>query len=756
MAKKAAKEAGEKKSSPGKDLLVRIRKHYRISSEADLHNRRDAKTDIEFVNVPGKQWDENIKRERGSERPCYEFNKLRITSKRVINDMRSNRPQGKVRGTEGGDKKTAGIIEGLIRNIWANSDGDTIIDYEAQYQVDGGMGAWRVDTRYVAEDAFDQDVVIKEIANPFCLYWDPSAKDQLKRDAKYWILTDRVSRASYEERWPRADISHFELGDEFDDQDEWEDDETVRIVEYWYSEPYHKELLQLKDGKVVDASSDEAAGIPPDRIAKKRRVKCDRIRMCIASGSAILEGPTDWAGAHFPFVVVFGEYVIIDGKVYWFGLPRFAKDSQRSYNVTRTSVTETIALAPQSKYWATPEQAEGHLDTWAEAHKKLFPFMLYNADLKTGGAPPQRMGGPDVPVALIQELQIASDEIKAVTGIFDSSLGAKSNEQTGKAILARQSQGEIATFNYGDNMGKGIRRTWEILIDLIPKIYDTERELRILGTDGAEDYVRVNEFTQDPQTGEMHRVNDLARGRYDVTVTVGPSFTTRRQEAAEVYLQMAQANPAIFGVAGDLIFKSLDLPYSDDIAERLRALLPPQIQEMLNKGKELPPEVQAAMSQIRQAVELVNQKGQLVQAAEAEITQMKAEAQKDQANAKVAHANIQVAEAQLEKRFGELELARKELDLARERFEMAAQMLQKDQQIAQLKVTNAQQKAAAGLAQDELEARHSLDNQSRDVNEQTKDAQHALKDQSRDIGDQISNAQHQQELRDARTEKRAD
>jgi hypothetical protein len=737
-----------------KDLLTRIRRRYKVMSEADQHNRREAEKDIKFVNVPGEQWDPAIRKERGAERPCYEFNKLRITSKRVINDMRSNRPQGKVRGVEGGDKKTAGTYEGLVRNIWNTSDGDTVIDYAAQYQVDGGMGAWRIDTKYVAEDAFEQDICVKELSNPFCLYWDPSAKDQLKRDAEDWILTDRISKSSYNERWPKADVAHFELGDEFDDQQEWEDDETVRIVEYWFREPYEKEIWQLKDGKVVDSTSPEAPAVE-SMVVKRRTVTCQRIKMCIASGSAILEGPQDWAGKHFPFVVVFGEYLIIDGKVYWFGLPRFAKDSQRSYNVTRTSVTENIALAPHSPYWATPAQAEGHLDSWGEAHKKLFPVQLYNPDMKAPG-PPVRMGGPDVPVALIQELQLASEEIKAVTGIYDASLGAKSNEQTGKAILARQSQGEIATFNFQDNMSKAIRRTWEILIDLIPKVYDTERELRILGTDGAEDYVKVNTIVQDPQTGKPVRVNDLGVGRYDVAVTVGPSFTTRRQEAAEVYLQMAQATPAIMGFAGDLIFKAMDLPYSDDIADRIKAMLPQPIQQMLQSGKQIPPEAKQVMAQAAQAMELVEQKAQLVQQAETELKELQAQAKGDQANAKVAQANLKTAEAELEKRFGELELAKRELELARKELEMAAQLLAKDQEIAGLKITHAHEKAEHGLERGEMEARHALENRSRDVNEQSKDASHSLENRQRDISDQITSAQHSQELREARTQKLTD
>lgn len=640
-----AKRKAEKEANPEKDLLTRIRERYKVMSEADQENRRCALEDLKFVNEPGAQWDANMKKERG-DRPCYEFNKVRITCKRVINDIRSNRPAGKVRAVEGGDKGTADIYEGLIRNIENSSDFDTVMDYAAEYQVPAGMGAWRILTKYNDDSAFEQDIAIEALQNPFCLYWDPAAKDPLKRDAQDWIVTDKISKKAYEARWPKAQKVDWE-STEFDDESDWSGDEFVRIAEYWYKEPYDKELWQLADGKVIDAASDEARSPQIQAQVKKRRnVVCQRIKMCIASGDAILE-MADWAGSKFPFVVVFGEYVVIDGKLRWFGLARFAKDAQRSYNVSRTAIDETIALAPQAKWWATADQALGHTDKWAEAHQKNFPFLLYNGDPKANG-PPQRLGGADVPVALTEQSMLASEDVKAVMGIFDASLGARGNETSGKAINARQQQGEIATFNYRDNMGKAKRLTCEILIDLIPHIYDTERELRVLGTDGAEDYVRVNTFALGEDGISQVKVNDLATGRYDVTVTVGPSWATKRMEASEVYMNMGQAFPPLMQFAGDLIVKSMDLPYSEDIAERIQAMLPPPIQQMLSDGKNVPPEAQAAMAQAAQAMQQVQQQGLMVQQAAEEASQEKAEAEKAKAAVEQAIAKLETKKAQFD------------------------------------------------------------------------------------------------------------
>lgn len=649
-------------SKAQEELLQRVQDRYETMYDADHENRNAGLDDLKFVNVPGWQWEDNMKQERGT-RPCYEFNKTRISCKRIINDMRANRPQGKVRAVEGGDVETAEINEGLIRNIWNVSDGDTIIDNAAEYQVAAGMAAWRVTTEYSDDTAFEQDIVVKEIQNPFTLYCDPSAKDFLKRDAEDWLLTEKITFKAFEAKYgKKAEKSDFQDSIEYDDDENWQDEERVRVAEYWYKEPHKKELWQMHfprdDGtveiKTVDSESDEAQAIAqnPEMMAlikNRREVMTSKIMWCVVSGAEILEGPSEWAGSEFPFVLIYGEHVFVDGRPMWWGLPRFAKDAQRSYNIARTAISETIAQAPKTYFWATQEQAKGLTGQWATAHKKNLPFQLYNPDPKSPG-PPQRMGGADVPVALIQESQMASDEIKAVTGIFDASMGAQGNESSGRAIYARQQQGEIATFNYQDNMAKGIRRTWEIILGLIPNVYDTERELRVLGSDGAEDYRRINQTVMNYESVPPQEItiNDVTKGRFDVTITVGPSFGTLRQEAAETYGNLTQQYPELMGVAGDLIFKSMDLPYADDIAERFKSLLPPPIQQQLQQGKDVPPEVQQMMMQAEQAMQQVQQYGQLVQEAAQELEQEKSLNAKDQADIKTALAQLKQAEAEFD------------------------------------------------------------------------------------------------------------
>ena len=236
-----------RKHNRPEDMLRNIRKRYKIMSEDDRHNRIDALEDIRFTNLPGAQWTENMKTYRG-DRPCYEYNKVRIRCKRVINDMRGNRVSGKVRAVEGGDVEIATIYEGLIRNIWNVSHGDSATDYAAEYQVEGGMGAWRVNTEYADDGAFEQDIIIEAIENPLCLYCDPSARDPMKRDAKDWIYTERITHDAFEQEYgDKYEKVDFEVENEFEDDydDEWTDEDTVRIAEYWYKTPHTKDLWLL-------------------------------------------------------------------------------------------------------------------------------------------------------------------------------------------------------------------------------------------------------------------------------------------------------------------------------------------------------------------------------------------------------------------------------------------------------------------------------------------------------------------------------
>jgi hypothetical protein len=645
MAKKPPKAVEDDEDTPKskqtaslKKIHAEALKRYKrcCDDPAEQENRKNYREDMLFTFKPGEQWTLGDKQARGKDRPMYEFNETRVNAMSVINHIRANRPAAKIRGVEEGDKELAEIRQGLYLNITNNSDFDSIKDYAAGHQVGGGYAVWRIDTEYSSDSAFDQDIVIRGVINPLCVRCDPTDKTELKRKAKYWFVESKIDNEEFDSLYPKADRVSFEVDEELDPND---DEETTWVAEYWRKVPTVKHICLLSDGKTVDKA--ETPNLPEGvTVVKEKQLNTFKIEQYIISGDAVLKGPTPFVGTEHPFVPVYGYYVVIEGKVYWCGLTRYQKDPQRALNWALTSVYESIGNAPQSKYWATPKQALGHVTQWAEAQNKNLPAMLYNPDSEAPG-PPQRMGGADVPVALIQAAGMARDAHKASVGIFSAAIGQKSNETSGKAIRARQDEGMVATFNFGDNMAKSEKRTCEIINGMLPGIYDTQRNIRILGQDGAEKYLKIN--ARDPMTGEV--INDMSAGKFDFTVTTGPSFATQRQEAAEFYTGLAQSDPSLMAVAGDLIIKSHDYPMADAIAERKKLMLPPQILQSISQDKPMPPEVQAAMMQVDQAMQQVQMQSQEVQKAQSEVQGQQADAVKAKSAVDVQIANLKIQQA---------------------------------------------------------------------------------------------------------------
>lgn len=634
-----------------KKLLLELRDRYKKCVDADRENRNKYKANMRFTLVPGEQWDETSKKERGKDRVMYEFNETRIKCKAVVNQIRANRPSAKITPAEDGDVELAEAMKGLIDQIQNASDADSVMDYATEHQVIGGMGAERYITRYCDDSVDRQEIVIEPVKNPMCLYADHACQKQDKSDARYWILASKLSKEVFKARYPKAKPVEFDVEDEFDDDC---DEDHVWVAEYWKQRPITRNLALLSDGKTVDLDKIKAL---PDGITvvKTRAVPSHEIIQYICSGDAVLtddEGNKEhlWAGKEFPFNIVYGEYSVVDGKEVWYGLPEHGKDAQRAHNWAATSVYEAIASAPQGTTWVTEKQAEGLLAEWAEAQRKNLRIKRYNHDSNAPG-PPTEVPPATIPTALMAAFEMSSNSLKAVLGMPDSTLGEKGAENSGIAIRRRQEAGAVANFNFGDNVTKFVRRRMTVLMDLIPNVYDTPRQIRVLGKDGAEKWIKINDL--DPVTGE--RINDLSAAKFDLVVTQGPNFATQRQEAAETYMGMMQTNPLLAQGAPDLIFKALDLPYSQEISERMKALLPPPIQAMLNKDQD--PAVVAAMQQVEAAMAQVQEQQALVQQAAQEAQSEQQDASKAKSEVQVAAANLKVQEAQLALKEAQLDTA---------------------------------------------------------------------------------------------------
>ena len=544
--------------------------------EADRDNRDDCYDDLRFL--AGDQWDARAKAEReAARRPMVTINRVGQFVRQITGDMRLNPTAINVLPVDDeGDVDKAEIFEGLIRQIEHSSNATNAYAHAFECSAGVGIGHFRISTQYAPDSVTDQEITIERILNPLAVVWDSAAVAIDRSDAMHCFVTDLIPVRVFKKKYPKAqldDFPHLDMGSNL----YWRTGDMVRVAEFWHKEPYERTLALLADGStadITDVRKKDKVFLP---IVKERTFTDYRVKQYIISGSEILSGPNDWAGKHIPIVPAIGTEIPLDETTVRHGIIRWVKDPQRMYNYYRSSQSELIGQQARAPFILTVDQVKGFEAQWNTANTNPRPWLPYNADPKAPGAP-QRLQPPTASTALWQEAQIASDDMKAVTGIYDASLGAKSNETSGRAIMARQREGDVGSYHYFDNFKAAIKRAGEILVDLIPKIYDAPRTVRIIGPEEGEPaYKQVNQPAFDPASFVETTLNDLSVGKFDVRVQAGPSFSTRREEARESMLAATQANPALWQIAGDLIIKAMDWPYAREIAERIKKSIPPQI-----------------------------------------------------------------------------------------------------------------------------------------------------------------------------------
>jgi len=595
------------------------------AADATAQIRRDCLEDLQFFN--GEQWPNEIKQVRElAERPCLTINRLPQFTRQVTNEQRQNRPEIKVIATDDSTKETADILEGMIRHIQKSSDADVAYDTACEAQVIMGLGYIRVGTAYCDDNSFDQEIKVEEVPNPFSVYFDPFAVKPDFRDAQWCFVVEDISKEAFSRLYPRAKMpggSGAAMSSIGDLPQGWAMGDTIRVAEYFEVIETPKKIYQLSDGSVVDELPDylraetaegeeeesaealamqeqeQALGIERLTILNERETVERKVMWYKITGVEILE-KREWPGKYIPIVPVIGTKVNIDGKISIYGMVRNAQDTMRMYNYWATAQTEMIALAPKAPFIAAVGQIENLENIWRTANTSPHAVLPYNPISVDGvvlGAPQRQSVEPPIQ-AMAHMMQQAGEDLKNVTGIYDASLGQRSNETSGKAILARQQEGDTANFHFIDNLSRAMRHVGTIILDLLPKIYDTPRAVRILHPDGKEELVRINELFG---KGPNKKKYDITAGRYDCEVVTGPSYATKRVAAAESMVAMTQANPAIWQVAGDLIAKNMDWPGSDEIAERLKLTLPPELQRKEDdQGQDIPPQIRMQLQQMDQ------------------------------------------------------------------------------------------------------------------------------------------------------------
>lgn len=624
MAEPEYKDSDDKevsKNSSHEEILRVARERFNVAEEAEGEIRKAALEDLEFRS--GKQWPEKAKADRDSKnRPSLVINRIPQFIRQITNDQRQNRPSIKVSPVdEYADVETAKILQGLIRHIENNSNADVAYDTAFEGAVIKGFGYFRIITDYVDPKSFEQEILIKRIRNHFQVYLDPHSKEPDGSDANWGFIFEDVPKDDYKAEYKDSKLNKSggweALGEVAPG---WMTDKTCRVAEYFYKDYKTVNLIQLSTGETVEES--ELTTLYPEgaplgmSIVNQRSTQVPVIKWCKINGNEIIQ-ETEWPGRWIPIIPVYGDELDINGKRVLEGVVRHAKDSQRMYNYWASTETESIALAPKAPWIVAEGQIpKEYAQMWATANTDSHSTLIYKPTSLNGTpvSPPVRNAYEPAVQAITNARMQASEDLKATTGIYDAALGARGNESSGVAIQRRNAQSQTSNFHFVDNLTRSLRHAGRILVDLIPKIYDTPRTARIIGENDEEKIVPINQFFE--EFGKQKQFQ-LSAGKYDVTVATGPSYATKRQEALASMLDLTKAYPQVAQIAGDLMVKNMDWPGAIEISERLKKTLPPGMADDPKdpKNQQAPdPAMQQEMQQMGQMIEALT--GQLNEAKE--------------------------------------------------------------------------------------------------------------------------------------------
>jgi hypothetical protein len=575
------------------EFCEEVRELFQQGVDHDRENCEEGVADLEFLG--GEQWDADARKARAG-KPCLTINDLPAKVAQVVGDMRINRPSIRVRPAEDADKDLAEIREGLIRAIERDNDAQGVYIETGENQVACGIGNFRIAIKNSDDTGFERDIAIQAIPDAFAVVWDPYSVERTGRDAEWCFVVEEMPRKAFERRWKDKTPADLDTPTHGASLNGWETKDAVRIVEFWRMKDEPALYARLESGATVEVVEDGMGGYM--RVQRGRKVanlplpqpvavdeagepmvqKGVRKYACmyLVTGTAILSGPHELPIPRLPIMRARGWQVTVRKKRIRFGLVRFARDPARLKNYWRSVSAEMLALAGKGN-WLLHEQTEGDQEQFREAYANDERVLIWSGQVK-----PEYVGPPMLNNAVLQEAALAAQDMKDVTGLHDASLGARSNETSGKAIIARQKEGDVGSYIYHDNLQAAIAEGGRVINALIPVTHDTARTIRIVGEDETTKVQRIND-PNDPSS------IDINRGRYDIVVETGPSYSTKRVEAAESMAQFFQVVPAAAQAAGDLFARAQDWPMADEIGERLKKTLPPNLTE---GEEELTPEQQ--------------------------------------------------------------------------------------------------------------------------------------------------------------------
>lgn len=599
------------------DLIDTAKKRFSNARSIESTNRKEGVEDLEFLN--SKQWSAADASSRAQEgRPCITENRLLTFANQITNDQRQNRPAINISPMgDQSSKKSAKVAMGMIRAIERDSNADIAYDTGFQSAVHNGWGFWRVTSEYESEDSFNQILKVVGLPNPMNVYMDPN-RTMFELDAQWAFVTEMVPREDFKREYPDAWLTPWDEQSSGDTDKDWANDKEVRVAEYYYFTHEEKELIQLSNGHTgYEDDLDESIKAQIDsgklEITLQRTVQCKKLKWAKMTSVDVLD-EKDCDGQYIPIIECIGTILNINGKWTKKGIVRDAKGPQKMLNYYSTLETENVALQPKAPWIAEEGQLEGHEDKWQNANRKSYSYLLYKGTNVNGqlAPPPQRQPFQGPPAAILAAKQGAQEALKAVTGIrFDATMDERMQNESGRALRELSRNSNLGAYHFIDNFGRALKNTGKVLMDLIPYKYDANRVVAILDESGSDDRVMINPNMVTAHGEALGKTPDSTMptkvqmfnpkiGDYQVTVTIGPSYATKRIEAAESQIDFLKAVPQLAPVLADLVAKNSDWQGAEEFANRIARTLPPNLLAPTNQ--DMSPQIQAMIQGLQKEI----------------------------------------------------------------------------------------------------------------------------------------------------------
>lgn len=644
-------------------ILSRIDKRVNDWFSYFRENNQHYEIDTKFVYDEDGQWTaQEISEYRQEFKPRMSFNMAPRFILNLQGEFASNTPALQSRALDNSTASQARIdlSEGITRKISFDSRNNIIYQTTFGCALSGGYGAYG--TEVVPETVMSFNLIPRFylIQDPTTCFWDPSARDPDKGDGALCGRSFTMSKDEFKSRFPDVEAPEsYSAANSFSRSFSWLTENDIVVVDYYEKEYFKRHIAQLSDGAVMDFDKAEelverstniankikklsenslepiqSQQIPKLEIVKDGMVDDFKIVFYRAVKGQIIDR-SEWDGKKLPIIFQPGVSRWVDGKEKTISFIHWMKDAQRAYNYSRSEYMYRLKLTRYEPFLLSEGMAQGHEREWKEAHRAR--AALFYKEVPSGKIP-VRQPPQEVPQSLLAASNQSLSDMQNTTGRFEANLGAQGNETSGVAIQSRQAPGNMNAFQFFENARLAIESGARVISDLLPKLFDTERNVSVQQDNGKIISKTINVKDDDDTSLPLEELN--------IQITVGSSFEQQQAQAVEQLLSLVSALPPLGAVVPDLVVENLNIKNAPQLVKRIQDfVLNPMMVAQESGDPQKIQQAQAQTQQQQQVQQAMEQLQMLLQKTAAQDDQIRALASQTSSQANMMNAQTNRIEA---------------------------------------------------------------------------------------------------------------